>query len=84
MAHSSSPASATRSRALAGGSAATSRTNFPTAWPSSEGRPRVSPFQNGSRPGSPGAGVTSTLSWVMSSMRQLDVPRVKTSPTRDS
>ena len=52
--------------------------------PSSAGRPRVSPFQNGSRPGWPGAGETSTRSWVMSSIRQLVVPRVNTSPTRDS
>ena len=75
---------ATRSRAFAEGRAATSRTNRPTAWPSSDGRPSVSPFQNGSRPGNPGAGVTRTRSWVMSSIRQLEVPSVKTSPTRDS
>lgn len=37
-----------------------------------------------SRPGTPGAGVTSTRSRVMSSMRQDVVPSVKTSPTRDS
>ena len=30
------------------------------------------------------AGETSTLSWVMSSMRQDVAPRAKTSPTRDS
>ena len=34
------------------------------------GRPSVSPCQNGSRPGCPGAGETSTWSWVMSSIRQ--------------
>ena len=33
-----------------------SRTNAPSACPSSAGRPSVSPFQNGSRPGWPGAG----------------------------
>jgi hypothetical protein len=48
------------------------------------GRPSASPFQNGSRPGTPGAGVTRTRSWVMSSIRQLVAPRAKTSPTRDS
>ena len=31
-----------------------------------------------------GGGETSTRSWVMSSMRQLVVPSVNTSPTRDS
>ena len=66
------------------GSAPSSRVNAPIAWPSSAGRPRVSPFQNGSRPGMPGAGVTSTRSWVMSSIRQLVAPRAKMSPTRDS
>ena len=35
-------------------------------------------------PGTPGAGVTSTRSWVMSSIRQLEVPSENTSPTRDS
>ena len=34
--------------------------------------------------GCPGAGVTSTRSWVMSSIRQLVAPSAKTSPTRDS
>ncbi|WP_447646130.1 hypothetical protein [Nocardioides zeae] len=43
-----------------------------------------SPCQKGSRPGTPGAGVTSTWSWVMSSIRQLVAPRANTSPTRDS
>ena len=38
----------------------------------------------GMMPGMPGAGVTRTRSAVMSSMRQLDAPRTKTSPTRDS
>lgn len=49
-----------------------------------EGRPSWSPFQNGSLPGTPGAGETRTRSRVMSSMRQELVPSVKTSPTRDS
>ena len=39
------------------------------ARPSSAGRPGVSPCQNGSLPGWPGAGVTSTRSGVMSSIR---------------
>ena len=38
----------------------------------------------GESSGLPGAGETSTRSWVMSSIRQLVVPRVNTSPTRDS
>ncbi len=74
----------TRVRAAAGVRASTSRTKAPTARPSSAGRPSESPFQKGRRPGSPGAGVTSTRSWVMSSMRQVLVPRVNRSPTRDS
>ena len=70
--------------AFALGWAASSRVKAPTAAPSSAGRPRASPFQNGSRPGMPGAGVTSTRSWVMSSIRQLVAPSAKMSPTRDS
>ena len=42
-----------------------------------------SPFQKGIRAGTPGAGVTITRSWVMSSTRQLDVPSRNVSPTRD-
>ena len=42
------------------------------ARPSSTGRPGASPCQNGSLPGWPGAGETSTRSWVMSSIRQDD------------
>ncbi|BBJ40525.1 hypothetical protein SSPO_032430 [Streptomyces antimycoticus] len=49
-----------------------------------QGRPSWSPFQKGSRPGTPGAGETRTRSRVMSSIRQEVVPRVNTSPTRDS
>jgi hypothetical protein len=63
---------------------AISRTKAPTARPSSSGRPTCSPFQNGSRAGTPGAGVTITRSCVMSSTRQLDVPSMIASPTRDS
>ena len=56
----------------------------PSASPSSAGRPRLSPVQNGTRPGCPNAGSTLTRSCVISTMRQLVVPRVKTSFTRDS
>ena len=54
------------------------------ARPSSAGRPGVSPCQNGSLPGCPGAGVTSTRSGVMSSIRHELAPSTNTSPTRDS
>ena len=54
------------------------------ARPSSAGRPMPSPFQNGTRPGWPKAGLTMTRSCVISSIRQLVAPRAKTSPTRDS
>ena len=54
------------------------------AKPNSRGLPAWSPFQNGILPGSPGAGETSTRSWVISSMRQLDAPSRNVSPTRDS
>ncbi|SLH03429.1 Uncharacterised protein [Mycobacteroides abscessus subsp. abscessus] len=60
------------------------RTNSPSAAPNSAGRPSPSPCQNGNRPGCPNAGVTSTRSKVISSMRQLVAPRANTSPTRDS
>ncbi len=48
------------------------------------GRPSVSAFQNGRRPGRPGAGETSTRSAVISSIRHELAPRTNTSPTRDS
>src|ERR1019366_8416292 len=54
------------------------------AAPSSAGRPGASPCQNGSLPGWPGAGETSTWSAVMSSIRHELAPSTKTSPTRDS
>ena len=72
-----------RSRAAVG-ALASSVMNPPIASPSSAGRPMPSPFQNGSRPGSPAAGATSTRSCVISWMRQLVAPSAKTSPTRDS
>ena len=80
----SSPAVESRCRACGSGIAEISRRNAPWARPSSTGRPRPSPFQNGSRPGRPGAGSTSTRSWVMSVISQDVEPRAKTSPTRDS
>jgi hypothetical protein len=45
-------------------------------------RCRGRPFQNGISPGSPGAGSTSTRSWVIATMRQLEAPSTKTSPSR--
>jgi hypothetical protein len=61
-----------------------SRRNFPSARPSSSGLPGVSPFQNGIRAGSPGAGTAITRSAVMSVIRHDDVPSRNVSPTRDS
>ena len=52
------------------------------ARPSSTGRPTLSPCQNGIFPGSPGAGVTTTRSRVMSSMRQVVAPSTIVSPGR--
>ena len=60
------------------------RANAPIASPSSFGRPSPSPFQNGTAPGTPGAGVTITRSRVISSIRQLDAPSRKTWPARAS
>lgn len=80
----SRPAASSRDLASSGDSPPISRRNAPSARPSSSGRPSWSPFQNGSRPGTPGAGDTRTRSRVMSSIRQDVVPSVNTSPTRDS
>src|SRR5207247_1531165 len=57
------------------------RASAPIARPNSRGRPTFSPCQNGIRPGTPGAGDTSTRSCVISSTRQLDAPRRNTSPS---
>ncbi len=65
-------------------SASIAARNAPTACPSSAGRPTPSPRQNGSRAERPGAGVTTTWSWVICSMRQEVAPSVITSLTRDS
>ena len=50
------------------------RANAPIASPSSFGRPTPSPFQNGTAPGTPGAGVTITRSRPISSIRHVDAP----------
>ena len=72
-------------RAAASRSAeASSRVNRPIALPSSTGRPGPGAFQNGSFPGSPGAGLTTTRSRVMSSIRHDVAPSNITSPRRDS
>src|SRR2546428_67796 len=57
------------------------RASAPIARPNSSGRPTFSPCQKGMRPGTPGAGETSTRSCVISSTRQLDAPRRNTSPS---
>ena len=58
--------------------------NAPIASPSSRGRPTESPRQNGTAPGTPGAGVTITRSRVISSIRQLDAPSRNVWPGRAS
>jgi hypothetical protein len=58
------------------------RTKPPSARPSSIGRPEASPCQNGSLPGTPGAGETVTRSWPISSIRHELAPSVMTSPAR--
>ena len=73
-----------RSRVRPSLASRTSRTIAPSARPSSIGRPGLSPFQNGIFAGSPGAGVTTTRSCVMSSMRHVDAPSTNVSPGRDS
>ena len=83
-ANASSPAAAARASAFSSGMLDTSRRNLPSARPSSSGRPGASPFQNGIRAGSPGAGTAITRSVVMSSIRHDDVPSRNVSPTRDS
>ncbi len=60
------------------------REKAPIASPSSLGRPIESPFQKGTAPGAPGAGVTITRSRVISSIRQLEAPSRKACPGRAS
>ena len=52
--------------------------------PSSRGRPTPSPCQNGTAPGTPGAGVTTTRSRVICSMRQVVAPSRNVCPARAS
>ena len=62
----------TRSRAASASSASTSRTNAPTAAAQLGRAARASrPSRTAAARARPGAGVTSTWSWVMSSMRQV-------------
>ena len=65
-------------------SATSSRDALPIAAPSSYGRPTPSPFQNGTAPGTPGAGETSTRSRVISSIRHVDAPSRNVWPARAS
>ena len=73
-AHSSRPACAKRAKLAWLGQLTTLRENSPISFPNSYGRPTPSPFQNGTAPGTPGAGDTSTRSRVISSMRHVDAP----------
>ena len=58
-----------RRASVAGSWSTAQRAKAPIASPSSRGRPSPSPFQNGTAPGTPGAGVTITRSRVISSIR---------------
>ena len=69
---------------VAGSWSTAQRAKAPIAWPSSFGRPRPSPFQNGTAAGTPGAGETITRSRVISSIRQLEAPSRKVCPGRAS
>ena len=72
-------------RASASGRARISRTNSPSAAPSSSGRPGPVAVPERHLAGLARApGVTTTRSWVMSSMRQVDAPSRNVSPGRDS
>ncbi len=73
-----------RSRARSSESETSSRDVRPIASPSSYGLPTPSPFQNGTAPGTPGAGETRTRSRVISSIRQLEAPSRMTWPARAS
>ena len=65
-------------------SAVSSRDAAPIFRPSSYGRPTPSPFQNGTAPGTPGAGETRTRSRVISLIRQVDAPSMNVCPSRAS
>ena len=77
-------ARSSRSGTFGSRAASSSRANLPIASPSSYGRPMPSPFQNGTAPGTPGAGETSTRSRVISSIRHDDAPSTITWPARAS
>ena len=70
--------------AFASERAASSRDAAPIRAPSSYGLPTPSPFQNGTAPGTPGAGVTSTRSRVISSILQVEAPSMNVWPSRAS
>ena len=72
------------SRALSSERATSSREARPIFSPSSNGRPTPSPFQNGTAPGTPGAGETITRSRVISSIRQVEAPSMNVCPCRAS
>ena len=77
--------SRSKSRSSASGAWSTAqRANAPIACPSSRGRPTPSPRQNGTAPGTPGAGVTTTRSRPISSMRHDEAPSRKVCPGRAS
>ena len=80
VARAAAPAAFVRPFGPVARSASVSRTKAPMARPSSTGRPTASPFQNGSLPGTPGAGVTVTRLGLISAMRQELAPRTTTSP----
>ena len=89
IALSANPQACSRSRSPAGrpasaAPASSAPMKAPTASPSSAGRPTPSPRQNGKRAERPGAGVTTTWSWVICSIRHEVAPKVITSLTRDS
>ena len=76
--------SVSRSSAFARVSEPSSREACPICSPSSYGRPMPSPFQNGTAPGTPGAGETITRSRVISSIRQVEAPSRNVCPARAS
>ena len=73
-----------RARSASGGWSTAQRENAPIASPSSLGRPTPSPFQNGTAPGRPGAGVTITRSRPISSIRHVLAPSRNVWPGRAS
>ena len=76
--------SVSRAIACSSESADSSREARPICSPSSNGRPTPSPFQNGTAPGTPGAGETRTRSRVISSIRHVEAPSRNVWPARAS